>query len=124
MNPCGLDLHTLARLLQSRQLSCRELMAATLQRVQRLNPRLNAIVNLADEQTLLRQADERDAELANGGRPRGLLHGVPVAIKDMAHAVGFPTTEGSPLLARRMPVADSVFVARMKAAGCIVIGKS
>ncbi len=123
MNPCGLDAHSLSKAIHSRQLSCRELMSATLQRVHRLNPKLNAIVNLADDETLLAQADERDTELAQG-RSRGFLHGLPQAIKDMAHAIGFPTTQGSPLLARQMPLHDSVFVARMKAAGCIVIGKT
>lgn len=123
MNPCGLDAHSLSKLIHSRQLSCRELMAATLQRAHRLNPGLNAIVNLADDDTLLRQADQCDAELAQG-RSRGFMHGMPQAIKDMAHAVGFPTTQGSPLLAQQMPAQDSAFVARMKAAGCIVIGKT
>lgn len=123
MNPCGLDAHALSKAIHTRQLSCRELMAATLQRIHRLNPALNAIVNLADDAALLQQAGTCDAELARGSS-RGFLHGLPMAIKDIAQATGFPTTQGSPLLAQQMPADDSVFVARMKAAGCIVIGKT
>jgi amidase len=121
--PLDLDAHTLSALVHARQLSCRELMLATLARIEALNPRHNAIVNLADGETLLKQADERDAELARG-QSRGWLHGLPQAIKDTGHALGFPSTLGSPLLKQALPDADSVHVARMKAAGCIVIGKS
>jgi amidase len=123
MDITDLDAHALCAAIHTSQVSCREVMAATLDRIDALNPRYNAIVNLADRDALLRQADERDAELA-AGASRGFLHGMPQAIKDTAHAVGFPTTFGSPLLARSMPSRDSVYVERMKAAGCIVIGKT
>jgi amidase len=118
-----LDADSLSRAIHARQVSCREVMAATLARIERLNPRFNAIVSLAPADRLLRQADERDAELARG-RSRGWLHGIPQAIKDAAQAVGFPTTLGSPLFADAVASQDSLFVARMKAAGCIVIGKT
>jgi amidase len=121
--PSDLDADTLSKALHARALSCRELMQHTLDRIDRLNPTLNAIVNLAPRGELLRQADLRDAELARG-ESRGWLHGMPQAIKDTAHAQGFPTTLGSPLLADAQPVQDSLYVARMKAAGCIVIGKT
>jgi amidase len=98
-------------------------MQATLSRIEALNPRFNAVVNLAEGETLLKQAAERDAELARG-QSRGWLHGLPQAIKDTGHALGFPSTLGSPLLKNALPAADSVHVARMKAAGCIVIGKT
>jgi amidase len=103
--------------------SCREVMRATLSRIQALNPTFNAVVNLAAEHSLLVQADDADRELA-AGRERGWLHGVPVAIKDAADAAGFPTTKGCELLAHDMPARDSIMTARMKAAGCIVIGKT
>jgi amidase len=122
-DPTSLDADALSRALHARALSCRELMQCTLDRIGRLNPRFNAVVNLAPADVLLRQADERDAELARGAS-RGWLHGMPQAIKDTAHALGFPTTLGSPLLARALPAQDSLHVARMKAAGCIVIGKT
>lgn len=118
-----LDADALSRAIHTRQISCREVMQATLARIHRLNPRLNAIVNLADDDELLAQADARDAELAQG-RSRGWMHGLPQAIKDTAHAIGFPTTFGSALLKDALPAQDSIFVARMKAAGCIVVGKT
>ncbi len=113
----------LSQALHRRDFSCRELMRATLARVDKINPHFNALVNLAPADVLLKQADERDAELARGVS-RGWLHGIPQAIKDTGHALGFPSTQGSALLKDVMPTEDSLFVARMKAAGCIVIAKT
>ena len=119
----ALDGGALSLAIRARRFSCRELMQATLRRIDRINPRFNAIVNLAPEDVLLRQADARDAELARG-QWRGWLHGMPQAIKDTGHAIGFPTTYGSPLLKDAVATEDSLMTARMKAAGCIVIGKT
>jgi amidase len=98
-------------------------MAATLARIHRLNPAANAIVNLADDDALLAQADARDAELAQG-RSRGWLHGLPQAIKDLSPAAGFPNTLGLRLLKNAVATQDSLMTARLKAAGGIVIGKT
>ncbi len=119
----ALDATALSALIRERKLSCREGMQAYLARIRRVNPTYTAIVNLAADEGLLAQADARDAELARG-EWRGWLHGIPQAIKDTGHALGFPTTYGSPLLADAMPKEDSLMTARMKAAGCIVIGKT
>ena len=113
----------LSQALHQRDISCRELMLATLARIETINPHFNALVNLAPPDTLLQQADQRDAEFSRGVS-RGWLHGIPQAIKDTGHALGFPSTQGSPLLKDVMPAADSLHVARMKAAGCIVIAKT
>ena len=124
--PCSitaLDADALSAAIHRREVSCREVMQAYLARIDALNPRFNAIVNLAPADKLLQQANERDAELA-AGRSRGWMHGLPQAIKDTGQAQGFPTTSGSPLLAGAVAPEDSSFVARMKAAGCIVIGKT
>jgi amidase len=118
-----LDADSLSRAIHARSVSCREVMQAYLSRIHRLNPSFTAIVNLAPDEVLLQQADACDAELAQG-RSRGWMHGMPQAIKDTGHAVGFPTTFGSPLLKDAMPAVDSVMTARMKAAGCIVVGKT
>ena len=88
-----LDADALSRAIHAREISCREVMQAYLARIHRLNPRFNAIVNLAADDVLLREADEHDGELARG-RSRGWLHGIPQAIKDAADAAGFPTTFG------------------------------
>lgn len=123
MDITDLDAHALSAAIHARQVSCREVMQAYLARIHALNPRANAIVNLARDEDLLRQADERDAMLARG-QSMGWLHGLPQAIKDTGQASGFATTFGSPLLKDAMPAADSLYVARMKAAGCIVVGKT
>ncbi len=117
------DASALSDAIHARQVSCREVMQAYLERIERLNPLYNAIVNLAPREALMAQADRCDQELAQG-RSRGWLHGIPQAIKDTGHALGFPSTLGSRVLAANMPRADSIMTARMKAAGCIVIGKT
>jgi len=113
----------LSAAIHSRQFSCREVMQAYLQRIADVNPRVNAIVSLQDGDDLLRQADERDAQLARG-QSMGWMHGMPQAIKDLANAVGIPNTMGSPLMRSFVPKEDGLMVQRMKAAGCIVIGKT
>ncbi|WP_326539525.1 amidase [Pseudorhodoferax sp.] len=118
-----LDAHALSALIHSRQASCREVMQAYLARIHALNPAANALVSLRPDDALLREADERDAQLARG-QSQGWLHGIPQAIKDTAQVQGLPTTYGSPLLRAATAAGDSLYVARMKAAGAIVIGKS
>jgi amidase len=121
--PTDLPAHELSRLLHTKALSCRELMAATLARIAQVNPLVNAIVSLRDAGELLTQADRYDALLAQG-RSMGWLHGIPQAIKDLSPTAGVRTTMGSPLLADFVPKEDGLMVQRMKAAGAIVIGKT
>jgi len=127
MDLTELSASALARAIGAREVSCRELMHATLARIAAVNPIHNAIVSLRDVDALLREADARDAELARGrsheGR-RGWMHGLPQAIKDLAPTAGLRTTLGSPLLRDNIPTHDGLMVQRMKAAGCIVIGKT
>ncbi len=118
-----LDAEALSQAIHARKVACREVMTSYLQRIHALNPRFNAIVNLAPDDVLLRQADVCDAELARG-ESRGWMHGFPQAIKDTSHAAGFPSTLGSVLLKDAVAAQDSVMTARMKAAGCIVVGKT
>src|SRR5450432_1946136 len=123
MTPTDLDADALSRAIHAKEISCREVMRATLDRIDAVNPALNAIVSLQDEGDLLRQADTCDAELARGAS-RGWMHGMPQAIKDAAETKGIRTTLGSPLLASHVPAHDALMVERMKAAGCIVVGKT
>ncbi|MGZ8259259.1 MAG: amidase [Caldimonas sp.] len=123
MDITDLDADALSRAIHAKDVSCREVMRATLDRIAAVNPQVNAIVSLQDEGDLLRQADARDAALALG-RSCGWMHGMPQAIKDAAETAGIPTTFGSPLLARHVPADDALMVERMKAAGCIVVGKT
>lgn len=118
-----LDASALSASIHAREVSCREVMQAYLARLHEVNPRFNAIVQLAPDDGLLAQAQACDAELAQG-RSRGWLHGIPQAIKIASDALGFASTRGCVLLADHMPERDSVMTQRMKAAGCIVIGKT
>lgn len=105
--------------LEDGDLSATELMAATLDRIDAVNGDVNAIVSLRSRADNMAQA--RQAETA----PRkGWLHGMPIAIKDLANAAGFPTSMGSPLFAGQQAQADDTMVARLRAAGAIVIGKT
>ena len=113
----------LSRAIHARQVSCREVMQAYLRRIAAVNPHVNAIVSLQHEPHLLAQADARDAQLARG-QSLGWLHGMPQAIKDMSNTVGIPTTLGSPLMRDFVPQEDGLLAQRMKAAGCIVVGKT
>ena len=117
----------LAAAISGKQLSCREVMLATLARIAAVNPHFNAIVSLRDGDALLREADAHDRSLGEAlrsGRTVGWMHGMPQAIKDLANTAGIRTTLGSPLLSEHVPAEDALVVQRMKAAGCIVIGKT
>ena len=113
----------LSALIHAKAVSCREVMLAYLVRIQRVNPAVNAIVSLRDEAALLADADAKDAQLA-GGESMGWMHGMPQAIKDLSNAAGIPNSMGSPLMRDFVPTEDNLMTSRMKAAGCIVIGKT
>jgi amidase len=118
--------HELAAAIAARELSCRETMAAFLARIADLNPGHNAIVSLRDEDVLMAEATARDQALARSapGEPRSFLFGLPQAIKDVLPTAGIRSTWGSPIHRDTLPEADALMVQRMKAAGCIVIGKT
>ena len=98
-----------------------EVLEAFLERIERLNPQLNAIVTLAPD--AMEKAKEAAAALARGDA-LGPLHGVPVTIKDTIEAAGIRTTSGSLLRAEFVPQRDAPSVARLKAAGAIILGKT
>ncbi|CUH83658.1 amidase [Thalassovita mediterranea] len=112
----ALDLSTL---LEARELSAVELMRATLERITAVNGDVNAIVALRDGDRLLEEARAMDQT-----ERRGWLHGIPVAVKDLAHVEGIVSSMGSPLQARKVATQDSVFVERMRRAGALFIGKT
>ncbi len=117
------SLEELARSVRSKQRSARELTQAALDRIERRNPMYNAFVAV-DGARALAEADAVDAKIATGGDP-GPLAGIPLGVKDLQNAVGYVTTYGSALHADDAPAtADDPFVARMRAAGCVVVGKT
>jgi amidase len=119
---CYRTARDLADLLRRREVSARELVAAHLERIERVNPALNAIVTLVPERALA-EAAAADERLARG-EPVGPLHGLPVAHKDTHLTAGIRTTSGSPLLSDHVPDADELIVERIRAAGAITIGKT
>ena len=120
---CFTSARTLASLIRLRQISAREVMAAHLDQIHRLNPTLNAIVALLPDEECLRLADAADRQLARGEEV-GPLHGLPIAFKDLQAAVGFPCTQGSPIFKDQMPAEDTVLVERLRRAGVVPIGKT
>jgi amidase len=123
MSITELTAHALSLAIHAREVSCREVMQDHLDRIHRLNPHYQAIVSLQSSESVLRQADQRDAQLARG-ESMGWMHGMPLAIKDLANSAGIATTMGSPLMRSFVPQDDGLLAQRMKSAGCIVIGKT
>jgi amidase len=113
----------LSKAIHNKQVSCREVMQAYLKQIETYNPASNAIVSLAPQDALLAQADERDAQLGRG-QSMGWMHGLPQAVKDLLDVQGFRTSHGSPLTPLTPAGKDSLMAARMRAAGCIMIGKT
>ncbi|MBI4636371.1 MAG: amidase [Candidatus Rokubacteria bacterium] len=109
-------------LIQRKEVSPVELTEATLARIEALNPRLNAFCLVAAD---LARAAAREAEIAvTKGEPLGPLHGVPISIKDVVFTRGLRTTGGSRLFAEAVPEEDAVAVARLRAAGAVILGKT
>src|SRR5215469_16784188 len=120
------DLHWMsavgaARAIAAREVSPVELMTALLERIGRLDPKLNVFIRL-DADAAMAAAKAAEAEIV-AGRSRGPLHGVPVGIKDIIDVVGLPTTCHSKILADNIAVADAVCVSSLRGAGAIVLGK-
>lgn len=115
---------TLAALLKAREISAVEVMKAFLARIEEVNPKLNAIVSMLPESAALAMAEEADRALT-GGDAAGLLHGLPTAVKDLNDVAGLPTSRGSRAFANRQAAAkDAKFVAKLREAGALIIGKT
>ena len=108
----------IARLIKTREVSPVEVVEAHLERIARLNPALNAIVTVAPDVVDRAKAAEK------AKAPVGPLHGVPVTIKDTIETAGIRTTSGSKLRGAYVPTIDAPAVARLKAAGAIILGKT
>lgn len=119
MNTAATSALALSKALAKGELSAKELMVSTLARIDAVNADVNAIVSLKPDDALL-----AEAETADQTARKGWLHGIPIAIKDLANAEGFPTSKGSPIFAGQMAIQDDLMVARLRAAGAIVIGKT
>jgi aspartyl-tRNA(Asn)/glutamyl-tRNA(Gln) amidotransferase subunit A len=110
-----------AELLRSRKLSPVELTRQCLDRIERLNPTLNAFITITADQAL-ESARRAEAEIA-AGNYRGPLHGIPIGLKDLFDTAGIPTTAASNQYRRRVPTEDAEAVRRLKQGGAVILGK-
>ena len=119
---CFMSAVEMARLIRAKKLSAREALTAHLTQIERVNPKVNAIVTLVPEMAAAAaaKADEMQAR----GETLGPLHGLPVAHKDLLETRGIRTTFGSPLYKDNIPTEDDIVVERMRRAGAITIGKT
>jgi len=116
-----LTLHELSERIRAKEVSPVEATEATLERIERLNPKLNAYITVMADQAL---ADARAAEQEiASGRYRGPLHGVPVGVKDLCATKGVRTTAGSKILGGWVPDANAPVVQKLRAAGAVIAGK-
>src|SRR5499427_8932523 len=119
---CFLSAIEMARLIRAKKLSAREALAAHLKQIERVNPKVNAIVTLAAEMAAESAAKADEMQARNG--KLGPLHGLPLAHKDLMETRGIRTTFGSPLYKDYIPAEDDIVVERMRRAGAITIGKT
>ena len=118
-----LDAIDLSNAIRAKQVSCREVMEAFLNHIERINPKVNAIVSLQDRADLIKQAELRDRQLAQG-QYMGWMHGFPQAPKDLTSTAGILSTLGSPIFKNDIPKVDTIIVDRVKKKGAIIIGKT
>ena len=108
--------------IRGKEISCREVMESHIEQIEDINPKVNAIVTL-DVDKGLKEADAADKAIGRGDDV-GLLHGIPVAHKDLVPTKGMRTTFGSPLYSDYVPDYSALIVDRMQSAGAITIGKT
>ena len=119
---CFWSARGIARAVREKEVSALEVVETHLRRIEATHPALNAVVTLAADRAMdeARAADSRQAV----GEPLGALHGVPVTIKDSIETAGIRTTGGTTGLGDHVPERDAPVVARLRAAGAIVLGKT
>src|SRR5580693_509697 len=112
----------MAELIRAKKLSAREALAEHLKQIDRVNPKVNAIVTLVAE--MATEAAKRADEMQARGEKLGPLHGLPVAHKDLIETKGIRTTFGSPIFKDNVPAEDDIVVERMRVAGAVIVGKT
>jgi len=120
---CAMSAVELAARLARKQVSARDVMTAHLAQIERVNPALNAIVTLVGDRALA-DAARADEAIARRRRAIGVLHGLPIAHKDLVDTAGIRTTRGSQFYRDNVPARDAPIVTRIRAAGAITIGKT
>jgi aspartyl-tRNA(Asn)/glutamyl-tRNA(Gln) amidotransferase subunit A len=116
----SLTINRLSKLIASREISCAEVVDATIERIQRLNPKLNAFITILGE-SARREAKHADS-LLKQGKYLGPLHGIPISFKDLIYIRGVRSTSGSKILADFVPDYDSTVTKKLRRAGAIIVG--
>ena len=116
------DALTLARQIRTKQVSPVAVVDAVLQRIEALQPRVNAFITVTADEA--REAARRAEAAVMAGEPLGPLHGVPFSVKDLLFTRGVRTTMGSRIFADQVPAEDAVPVRRLREAGAILVGKT
>ena len=116
----NLTIKHVSKLIASRKISCLELVDATIERIEKLNPKLNAFITTLD-QSAKREAKHADS-LIKQGKYLGPLHGIPISLKDLIYIKGIRSTSGSKILADFVPDYDSTVTRKLRKAGAIIIG--
>jgi len=119
---CFMSVVDLAAGIQRKKFLAREVMSAHLAQIERVNPQVNAIVTLVADRAMADAA--RADELTAKGRSLGVLHGLPVAHKDLVDTAGIRTTRGSRFYQDHVPTRDALIVERIRAAGALTVGKT
>jgi amidase len=120
---CYMNAADLAAGIRRKDLSAVEVMTAYLDRIEEVNPKVNAIVSMVDRDIAIGMANQADADL-QAGKPIGPLHGLPWAIKDTDDAKGIATTFGSPIFKDSIAKDDALLTSRIRSAGALIIGKT
>jgi amidase len=120
---CFMSAVNMAALLRAKKISAREVMEAHLKQIAKLNAKVNAVITFVPEDELMAQARAADESLAKGNAT-GIMHGMPMTVKDLIDTKGIRTTYGSPLFKDFIPSHDALVVEREKKAGAIIIGKT
>ena len=118
---CEQPLHRVAAAIRTGEAAVREVLDAALDRIRARDPALNAFTAVLDDAART-EADAAAREIASG-RYRGPLHGVPISVKDLIDVAGLPTTAASRVPTGPTPAADAAVVARLRAAGAVLVGK-
>ncbi|MBP1153347.1 MULTISPECIES: amidase [unclassified Paenibacillus] len=120
-NVLKLDITAISKKIRSKEVSPKEIVAQLVNRIEAVNPVLNAFITVAAEEAF-EQAKQAEAEITSG-QYRGPLHGIPIGLKDLIYTKGIKTTMGSEIFKDFIPDFDATVVQKLKHAGAIIIGK-
>lgn len=114
---------TLVRKIKAKEVSVLEIVSVFLNHIEKYNPKINAVCDLMNKKDILEEARQKDLDIAEG-KDLGLLHGLPITIKDSFLVKGLKNSNGDPFLRNYVATEDAELVKRLKEAGAIIIGKT